>query len=167
MIPFQISLPFKPIVKKNGNYIINFVTLRLTKVKLLKITSFLPFLTQIRQKFGPKRPLNLAFLAIIAISFHAGGFTTCFVTFFITLDLIQPKFCPKTTPDLIFFAKTSNNYYFQGQLVQKWGPHKAIAPIWLIFTYQIVLSPILYLRPIYCNALRHYLNQGYRCWNLS
>ena len=59
-----------------------------TKVKLLKITSFLPFLTQIRQKFGPKRPLNLAFLAIIAISFHAGGFTTCFVTFFITLDLI-------------------------------------------------------------------------------
>ena len=106
MIPFQISLPFKPIVKKNGNYIINFVTLRLTKVKLLKITSFLPFLTQIRQKFGPKRPLNLAFLAIIAINFHAGGFTTCFVTFFITLDLIQTKFCPKTTPDLIFFAKT-------------------------------------------------------------
>ena len=40
------------LVKKDRNYIIiNFVTLRLTKVKFLKIC-FLPFLTQIGQKFG-------------------------------------------------------------------------------------------------------------------
>ena len=42
------------LVKKDRNYIIiNFVTLRLTKVKLLNIISFLPFLTQIGQKIGP------------------------------------------------------------------------------------------------------------------
>ena len=42
------------LVKKDRNYvIISFVTLKLTKVKLLKILSFLPLLTQIRQKFGP------------------------------------------------------------------------------------------------------------------
>ena len=41
-------------LKKGINYtIINFMTSRLTKVKLLNIISFLPFLTQIKQKFGP------------------------------------------------------------------------------------------------------------------
>ena len=64
------------LVKKDRNYIIiNCVTLRLTKEKLLKMISFLPFLTQIGQK-SVQHPLNLAFLAIIAIYFHAGGFTT-------------------------------------------------------------------------------------------
>ena len=59
-----------------------------------------------------------------------------FFTFFTTLGLICPKFCLKTTPTLIFFAsflvnysvvlkkfaKTSKNYHFLAQLVQKWGP---------------------------------------------
>ena len=113
----------------------------------------------------------MAFPAIIAIKFHSGGFTITtlcfkryspsniwkkhngiayFFTFFTTLDIIWSKFCPKTTPDLIFFAgfqwimlgiqlilktlieiqwfwkyfaKTSKNYYFLAQIVQKWGPH--------------------------------------------
>ena len=73
-----------------------------------------------------------------------------FLYFFTILDIIWPKFCPKTTPDWIFFlvcnevcweiqliiktlieiqyfwkilAKTSKNYYFLFQLAQKWGPH--------------------------------------------
>ena len=41
------------LVTKGRNFIINFVTLRLTKVKFSKIISFLSFLTQIRQKLGP------------------------------------------------------------------------------------------------------------------
>ena len=41
------------LVKKDGNYIINFVTLTLTELKFLKIISFLPFLSQIEQKFDP------------------------------------------------------------------------------------------------------------------
>ena len=42
------------LVKKDINYIIiNVVALTLTKVKLLNIISFLPFLTQIEQKFDP------------------------------------------------------------------------------------------------------------------
>ena len=74
----------------------------------------------------------------------------CFFTFFTTLGLIWPKFCPKTTPTSIyfagfqwnmlrdsifinnfnwnwvfwnFFAKTLKNYHFLAQLLQKWGPH--------------------------------------------
>ena len=77
---------------------------------------------------------------------------TCFFTFFTILDIIWPKFCPKTTPNLTFLlvsnevpmlgnsiniknfhwnpvvlkkiAKISKNYYFLAQLVQKWGPHR-------------------------------------------
>ena len=112
------------LVKKGKNYIvINFVTLRLTKVKFLKITSFLPFLTQIGQMFGPKCPSNVACLAIFTLHFHSGVCTTTafcfkryslskiwkklidnnhFFTYFTTLHLA--KFCPKTTPILIFFA---------------------------------------------------------------
>ena len=41
------------LVTKGRNFIINFVTLRLTKVKFSKIISFFSFLTQIRQKLGP------------------------------------------------------------------------------------------------------------------
>ena len=75
---------------------------------------------------------------------------THFFTFFTTLHIIWPKFCPKITPTLIFFcwfqmkcqgmqlmlitnwnpivlkkkiAKTLKNYQFLAQLVQKWGPH--------------------------------------------
>ena len=60
------------LVKKDRNYIIvNFV-----KVKFLKIVSFLPFLTQIGQKFGSKHPSNVAFLTIFALSFHSGACTT-------------------------------------------------------------------------------------------
>ena len=78
------------------------------------------------------------------------NYITCFFTFFTALNIIWPKFYPKTTPNLIFllafnevcwgiqlilktligiqqfrknFAKTSKNYYFSAQLVQKWGPH--------------------------------------------
>ena len=69
-----------------------------------------------------------------------------FFIFFTTLDIIWPKSCPKTTPNLIFFAgfqwsmlgnsinfknfdwnpvvlKTSKNYYFLAQLVQNWSHH--------------------------------------------
>ena len=71
----QIRNSLKSIlVRKNRKYIIiNFVTLRLTKtkVKLLKIISFLPSLTQIRQKFGPNHPSNVAFPAIFALNFHS------------------------------------------------------------------------------------------------
>ena len=95
-------------------------------MKFLKIINFLSFLTQIGQKFCPKRPSNVAFLAIFALNFHSSICTTtnfcfkrysspckiwkklienaCFFTFFTTLDLIWPKFCPKATPTLIFFA---------------------------------------------------------------
>ena len=46
-----ISNSFRNIfVKKGRNYIISFVTLRLTKRKFLKIISFLSFLTKIGQK---------------------------------------------------------------------------------------------------------------------
>ena len=73
---------------------------------------------------------------------------TCFFTFFTTLDIIWPKFCPKTTPNLILFASfqwsmLGNSIdikkfnwnpvllavvlkkfcYFLVQLVQNWGPH--------------------------------------------
>ena len=61
------------LVKKDRNYIIiNFVTLRLSKVKFLKIISFLSFLTQIKQNFGPKHPLNVIFLAKFALNFLPG-----------------------------------------------------------------------------------------------
>ena len=91
----------------------------------LKIISFLPFLTQIWQKSGPKYLSNVAFLAIFALQFHLTICTittfcfkryspckiwenlldnACFFTFFRTLDLIWPKFCPKTTPTLTYFA---------------------------------------------------------------
>ena len=107
------------LVIKDRNYIIiNFVTLRLTnKVKFLKIISFFAMFN-------------------------------CFFTFFTTLDVIWPKLCPKTTPSLVFFAgfqwnmlvdsininnfnwnplvpkkfaKSSKNYHFLAQLVQKWS----------------------------------------------
>ena len=93
-------------------------------MKFLKITSFLPFLTQIWQKFGPKRSSNVTFLAMFDLNFHSGVRITTnfyfkryspykiwkkplnahFFTFFATLGLIWPKFCPKTTTTLIFLA---------------------------------------------------------------
>ena len=75
-------------------------------------TTFLPFLTQIGQTFGPKHPSNMIFLAIFALNFHTGVSTTitfcfnryslckiqknpidndCFFTFFTTLGLIWPQ----------------------------------------------------------------------------
>ena len=91
----------------------------------LKIIRFLPFLTQTGQKFGPKCPSNVAFLSIFALNFHSSICTTttfsfkryspceiwkklidntCFFTFFTILGLIWPKFRPKTTLTLIYFA---------------------------------------------------------------
>ena len=59
------------LIRKNRNHIIiNFVTLRLTKVIFLKIIRFLPFLTQIGQNLGPKCPSNMAFVAILDLNFH-------------------------------------------------------------------------------------------------
>ena len=76
------------------------------------------------QKFGPKRPSNLAFLAIFTWHFHSGVCTTTtfcfkryfpckiwkkpidsafFFTFFTTLGVIWSKFCPKITPTLSFY----------------------------------------------------------------
>ena len=40
----------------------------------------------------------------------------CFFTFFTTLKLIWPKFCPKTTPTLIFFL-VSNEICYGIQLI--------------------------------------------------
>ena len=103
------------LVRKNINYIIiNFMILGLTKMKFLKIKFFLPFLIKLRQKFGPKCPLSVAFLAIFTLNFHWSICTTtafCFkryspskiwkklidnaylFTFFTTLGLIWPRFC--------------------------------------------------------------------------
>ena len=98
-----------------------------TKVKLLnRISVFC--------HFRPKWDKYLALMslkcgtsqAIIAIHLHSASFATttfcfktcdsqskiwkkpndisCFFTFFTTLDIIRPKFYPKTKPDLIFFA---------------------------------------------------------------
>ena len=65
------------LVRKNRNYvIINFVALKLTKVKFLKIISLLPFLTQLVQKFGPKSASNVVFLAILALNFNSSVCTT-------------------------------------------------------------------------------------------
>ena len=95
------------LVKKDRYIIINFVTLRLTKVKFLKIISFLPFLTQIRQTFGTNTHQMQHFYAIFALNFHSDLCTAttfcfkryspskiwqkpidkaCFFTFFTTLD---------------------------------------------------------------------------------
>ena len=95
----------------------------LTKVKFLKIISFLPFLTQIRQKFGPKCPSNVALLITFALNFHSGVCTTstfcfkddaCFFTFFTTLDLIWPKFCHKTYTHFDFFCCWFSMKYVRG-----------------------------------------------------
>ena len=131
------------LVTKNRNHIIDFVTSRLTKVKLLKNIQFFTISDPNRKK--PYHPLNLAFLAITAINFHSGGcgFTittfcfkryspmkiwknpndiACFFTFFTRMDLIWPKFCPKTMPTLIFFYWFPKKYVlsFKGiQLILK------------------------------------------------
>ena len=114
-------------------------------MKLLKIISFLPFLTLIGQNFGPRRPSSVTFLAIFAFNFQSGVFTTttfcfkryypckiwketfdnaCFFTFFLTLGLIWPKFSPKTTPTLIFF--TGFQWNILGDLISinnfNWNP---------------------------------------------
>ena len=90
-----------------------------------KLSVFFPFLTQIGQKFAPKRPSNVLFLAIFALNFYSGICTTTtfcfkmyspckiwknpidntrFFTFFTILgQQIWPKFYPKTTHTLIFF----------------------------------------------------------------
>ena len=47
----------------------------------------------------------------------------CFFTFFITMDLIWPKFCPKTTPTLIFFLLSNEIGY------QKWGKFVQLSEI--------------------------------------
>ena len=90
-------------------------------MNFLKIISFLPFLTQIKQKFGPKHPSNMAFLAILALNLNSGVCTTttyCFKRYSpckiwkkpidIPVSLLfskyWAKFCPKTTPTLIFIA---------------------------------------------------------------
>ena len=94
----------------------------LTKVKFLKIIGCLPFLAGIGQKFGP-----CGISAIFALNFHSCVCITstfsfkryiphvkyeknlCIdnarsLTFFTTLDLIWPKFYPKTTPTMFLFA---------------------------------------------------------------
>ena len=68
---------------------------------------------------------NVSFLAIFVLNFDSSVFATttfcfkryspnkkwkkpidnaCFFTFFTTLGITWPKFCPKTTPTLIFFC---------------------------------------------------------------
>ena len=100
----------------------------MTKVKLLNIISFFPFLTQIviGQKINPNVLKNLAFIGKIAINFHSGGFTAttfCFnryspskilkylmilpVSLLSSQHLISPKSCPKTMLDLIFLLVSS------------------------------------------------------------
>ena len=66
------------LVKKDRNYIIiNFVSLRLTREKeITENNQFFAIFEPNRAKFWPWCPLNLSFLAIIAINFHSGGFTT-------------------------------------------------------------------------------------------
>ena len=95
-------------------------------MKFLKIINFLPFLTQIGQKFSPKRPSNVAFLAIFALNFHSSICTTitfCFkrysspckiwkktywkCQFLYLFHNVRPNLAqilPKGTPTLIFFA---------------------------------------------------------------
>ena len=114
-------------IKKDRNYItINFVTLRLTNYgEVLENNQFFAIFDPNWAKIWPLGPLNMAFVAIIAINFYAGGFATTtfcfkryspnkiqknlmeilvFLLFFTRLDLIWLKFCPKTTPTLIFCA---------------------------------------------------------------
>ena len=50
------------------------------------------------------QPLLFALKGIPLVKYEKKNDNACFSTFFITLDLIWPKFCPKTTPTLIFLA---------------------------------------------------------------
>ena len=95
-------------------------------MKFLKIVSFLPFLTQIREKFGPHCPSYVVFLAIFAINFHSSICTTTtfclkgiphvkyekktyqkcmFLYFFCNIRLIWPiKCCPQDHTHFDFFC---------------------------------------------------------------
>ena len=118
--------------------IINFVTLRLTNLKFLKIVSFLPFLTQIEQNLSLtsfKCGISSQ-LAMFALHFHSGVFTTTalcferyfsckirkepilimsvFFTFFTTLGLIWPEFAPRPYPLYLSLLVSISNELCQG-----------------------------------------------------
>ena len=93
------------LVQKDNHIIITFMTLRLTKVKFLKIISFLPFLMQIGQKFGPKLPSNVAFLAIFGLNFYSGVCTTTTFCF----NMYSPCEIWKKTIDNAHFSTFFHN----------------------------------------------------------
>ena len=55
------------------------------------------------------QPLLFALKGIPQVKYEKTNYNICFFTFFTTLDQIWPKFFPKTTPTLIFFAGLQKN----------------------------------------------------------
>ena len=101
-------------------------------MKLLNIIRFLAIFDPNQEKNLALTSLIFAFLAIIAINFQSGGFTTT----------------------------ASKNYYFSAQLMQKWGSHGPHPPKKLFFseiTFLLTKPDPKLSKPFYFNKISYAL----------
>ena len=68
----QIKNSLNSVLVNKKLFTINFKTLGLTKLKFLKIISFLPFLTQIGQNIWSKCPSKCGISSLFDLNFHSG-----------------------------------------------------------------------------------------------